>query len=144
MRCNTSAAPSAWTRLPRREHPRRRTVIVHGDFAPYNIIVDADNGEVRAVIDWELVHLGTPLEDLAWLEWYMRIWYHPQAGVLDALYAAYGPLPSWRSRHQAMIDRCLPHVERSKHPTFPLDVAERWKLHMERTYAFEEVVNQHD
>ncbi len=40
-------------------------VVVHGDLRLGNLIVDP-NG-LAAVIDWELVHLGDPLEDLAWL-----------------------------------------------------------------------------
>jgi aminoglycoside phosphotransferase (APT) family kinase protein len=40
------------------------TVIVHGDLRLGNVIVDDDG--LAAVIDWELVHLGDPLEDLAW------------------------------------------------------------------------------
>lgn len=39
--------------------------IVHGDFRNGNLIVGADG--LRAVLDWELAHLGDPLEDLAWL-----------------------------------------------------------------------------
>jgi aminoglycoside phosphotransferase (APT) family kinase protein len=40
-------------------------VVVHGDFRNGNIIVGPDG--VRAVLDWELAHLGDPLEDLGWL-----------------------------------------------------------------------------
>lgn len=76
--------------------PGEGPVVVHGDFAPYNIVVDPEDGAVRAVIDWELVHFGASVEDLAWLEWNLRIWYSPQAGVLEALYQAYGSLPPWR------------------------------------------------
>jgi aminoglycoside phosphotransferase (APT) family kinase protein len=39
--------------------------LVHGDFRNGNLIVGADG--VRAVLDWELSHLGDPAEDLAWL-----------------------------------------------------------------------------
>jgi aminoglycoside phosphotransferase (APT) family kinase protein len=39
--------------------------VVHGDLRLGNLIVDHDG--LAAVIDWELVHLGDPLEDLAWL-----------------------------------------------------------------------------
>lgn len=40
-------------------------VVVHGDFRLGNLIVGRDG--VSAVIDWEGVHAGHPLEDLAWL-----------------------------------------------------------------------------
>jgi len=41
------------------------TAIVHGDFRLGNFIIGEDG--LRAVLDWELVHLGDPLEDLGWL-----------------------------------------------------------------------------
>ncbi len=42
-----------------------RTCVVHGDFRLGNVIVGPDG--LRAVIDWELAHLGDPMEDLGWL-----------------------------------------------------------------------------
>jgi thiamine kinase-like enzyme len=39
--------------------------LVHGDFRNGNLVVDADG--LRAVLDWELAHLGDPIEDLGWL-----------------------------------------------------------------------------
>lgn len=39
--------------------------VVHGDFRNGNLVVGADG--LRAVLDWELAHLGDPLEDLGWL-----------------------------------------------------------------------------
>jgi aminoglycoside phosphotransferase (APT) family kinase protein len=44
---------------------RTATTLVHGDLRLGNIIVDA--GGLAAAIDWELVHVGDPLEDLGWL-----------------------------------------------------------------------------
>lgn len=38
-------------------------VIVHGDIGPGNFLID--EGRVRALIDWEMVRVGHPLEDLA-------------------------------------------------------------------------------
>lgn len=40
------------------------TTVVHGDFRTGNLLVDG--GGVVAVLDWELVHLGHPMEDLGW------------------------------------------------------------------------------
>jgi len=53
----------AWLAANRPE--RSATTIVHGDLRMGNVIVGADG--LRAVIDWELVHVGDPLEDLGWL-----------------------------------------------------------------------------
>lgn len=39
--------------------------VVHGDFRNGNFIVGPDG--LRAVLDWELAHLGDPMEDLGWL-----------------------------------------------------------------------------
>ena len=54
----------AW--LDANRPPRTATAdrVVHGDFRLGNVIVD-DAGLV-AVLDWELAHLGDPVEDLAW------------------------------------------------------------------------------
>ncbi len=45
--------------------PPAEPVVVHGDFRLGNLIVGDDG--LRAVIDWELAHLGDPMEDLGWL-----------------------------------------------------------------------------
>jgi aminoglycoside phosphotransferase (APT) family kinase protein len=39
--------------------------LVHGDFRLGNLIVGTDG--LRAVLDWELAHVGDPREDLAWI-----------------------------------------------------------------------------
>jgi aminoglycoside phosphotransferase (APT) family kinase protein len=45
--------------------PSREVTLVHGDFRHGNLIIGADG--VRAVLDWELAHLGDPMEDLGWI-----------------------------------------------------------------------------
>lgn len=47
-----------------RPAPTGRTV-VHGDFRLGNVIVGPTG--LRAVLDWELAHVGDPAEDLGWL-----------------------------------------------------------------------------
>jgi len=65
--------------------------LVHGDFRLGNMIVGPDG--LRAVIDWELAHLGDPMEDLGWL--CVKAWRFgaapPVAGLgdYDELFAAY-------------------------------------------------------
>ena len=44
---------------------RSGEAVVHGDFRNGNLIVGVEG--IRAVLDWELAHLGDPLEDLGWL-----------------------------------------------------------------------------
>ena len=65
--------------------------VVHGDFRNGNLVVGP--GGLRAVLDWELAHLGDPLEDLGWL--CVRAWRfgaEPRVGgfgPVDDLVAAY-------------------------------------------------------
>ena len=42
-----------------------RLCLVHGDFRTGNLIVGTEG--LRAVLDWELAHVGDPMEDLGWL-----------------------------------------------------------------------------
>ncbi len=65
--------------------------VVHGDFRLGNLMVGPDG--LRAVLDWELAHLGDPMEDLGWL--CVKAWRFgsakPVAGVgeYNELFAAY-------------------------------------------------------
>ena len=43
----------------------RRITVVHGDYRIGNFL-DLD-GRISAILDWELVHLGDPMEDLGWI-----------------------------------------------------------------------------
>ena len=45
--------------------PAQKISVVHGDYRTGNFLVDA-KGDIRAILDWEMAHLGDPLEDLAW------------------------------------------------------------------------------
>lgn len=41
-----------------------RVALVHGDYRFDNLVVDPDEGTLRAVLDWEIATLGDPLADL--------------------------------------------------------------------------------
>ena len=96
-RCSTTWAsptpPSSWpfAGSPSAGRHRPGTAIVHGDFRLGNLIVDGDG--LAAVLDWELAHLGDPMEDLGWL--CVKAWRFggrgPVAGLggYEELFAAY-------------------------------------------------------
>jgi aminoglycoside phosphotransferase (APT) family kinase protein len=50
-------------------HPARVT-LVHGDYRTGNILHDdgPDGPQLLSVVDWEMAHLGDPLEDVAWTQ----------------------------------------------------------------------------
>jgi aminoglycoside phosphotransferase (APT) family kinase protein len=52
--------------LSRSVPPQREVTIAHGDYNLANLIV-GDDGEVRAILDWELCTLGDPVADLGTL-----------------------------------------------------------------------------
>ncbi len=45
--------------------PPQEVTLVHGDFRHGNLIIGPEG--LRAVLDWELAHLGDPMEDLGWI-----------------------------------------------------------------------------
>jgi len=45
--------------------PPCRLSVVHGDYRTGNFLFD-ETGKIRAILDWEMCHLGDPIEDLAW------------------------------------------------------------------------------
>ncbi len=69
----------------------RPATVVHGDFRLGNLIVDATG--LASVLDWELAHIGDPMEDLGWL--CVKAWRFggtgevAGVGSIDELLAAY-------------------------------------------------------
>jgi aminoglycoside phosphotransferase (APT) family kinase protein len=61
----SAAFELAFRWLEARRPPVTGRTVVHGDFRLGNLIVDGDG--LAAVLDWELVHRGDPVEDLGWL-----------------------------------------------------------------------------
>ena len=82
-----------------------RAAVVHGDFRLGNLIVGPSG--LNAVIDWELAHIGDPMEDLGWL--CVKAWRFgqrpPVAGVgeYDELVDAY------EAAAETTIDRAAMH-----------------------------------
>lgn len=81
-----------WLRRHKIDGPPE-SVIVHGDFRLGNVLV-SDQG-ISAVLDWELVHLGDPMEDLAWL--CLRTW---RFGADDLVVGGFGSIEELRSAYE--------------------------------------------
>jgi len=95
----------AWARDRLPDTPA--TVVCHGDFRSGNFIVGPDG--LRAVLDWELAHLGDPHADLGWLcvnAWRFGAWQQPVGGFGERadLYAAYAAAGG------TVVDPALAHV----------------------------------
>lgn len=77
--------------LKRHMPENRPETVVHGDFRNGNIIVGPDG--LRAVLDWELAHIGDPMSDLGWI--CVRSWRYGADqpvggfGTREDLFAAY-------------------------------------------------------
>ncbi len=56
--------------------PAQKLSVVHGDYRTGNFLHDG-LGKITAILDWEMAHLGDPLEDLGW--------------ALDPLWGHYDP-----------------------------------------------------
>ncbi len=81
----------AYRWLMQNQPTQPRQAVVHGDYRLGNVIVDT--GGLAAVLDWELAHIGDPMEDLGWL--CVRAWRFGGQGIvaglgdLEELYSGY-------------------------------------------------------
>ena len=94
------ALVASWLR--RHAPDRQATVLVHGDFKPGNALIQ--DGEVGAMLDWELAHLGDPLEDIGWVTNPVRRREHLIPGVWERsdLYETYEAFTGFRVDEDAV------------------------------------------
>lgn len=75
--------------------PPERAVLVHGDLGPGNVL--HDGSRVTGMCDWELAHVGDPMEDLAWIT--VRAMLTPFVDIGTAFGWYDGPVDAERVRY---------------------------------------------
>jgi aminoglycoside phosphotransferase (APT) family kinase protein len=96
-----AAAAIRWLRrhLPA---PGPKLALVHGDYRSGNFLFDA-TGEIRGVLDWEMAHIGDPLEDLAWsLD---PLWGWPERTLAGGLLPREHAIRVWERASGLGVDR---------------------------------------
>ncbi len=93
---------AAIRRLRRRPPPpAQKHAVVHGDYRTGNFLFDPE-GTIRAILDWEMAHLGDPLEDIAWA--CTRLWAWPDGARPGRLIETRRALETWRRVSGLAID----------------------------------------
>lgn len=114
------------------------TVLVHGDYGPNNTLLDAKAQEVTAIVDWEWVHAGDSVEDLAWCEWIVRMHHAKHVDALGAFFDAYQCRPSWAARWEAMLGRCQEMLELCERWSPGGQAVDRWRQRLMITESWTE------
>ena len=88
----------AW--LGQNQPKASRVAIVHGDYRLGNFL--ERNDRITAILDWELVHLGDPIEDLGWA---FLPQYRGGTGLVCGLASEADLLARYEARSGASVDR---------------------------------------
>ena len=76
--------------------------LVHGDYRSGNFLYN-ETGEIPAVLDWEMAHIGDPLEDLAWsLD---PLWAWPERTLAGGLLPREVAIDIWETASGRTVDR---------------------------------------
>jgi aminoglycoside phosphotransferase (APT) family kinase protein len=76
--------------------------IVHGDYRSGNVMHDGAGG-MLAMLDWEMAHIGDPLEDLGWA--LDPIWHHFEPGRVCGMTTREAALAAWERASGMTVDR---------------------------------------
>lgn len=82
--------------------PSERLCLVHGDYRSGNFLYNSA-GEIPALLDWEMAHIGDPLEDLAWsLD---PLWGWPERSLAGGLLPRDQAIALWETSSGMRVDR---------------------------------------
>ena len=84
--------------------PSTRHCLVHGDYRSGNFLYN-QAGEIPALLDWEMAHIGDPLEDLAWsLD---PLWGWPDKQLAGGLLPREEAIRLWEQASGLQVDRAV-------------------------------------
>ncbi|MFC3580172.1 phosphotransferase family protein [Sphingomonas hylomeconis] len=93
---------AAIRRLYRHPPPPAQAVrILHGDYRSGNLMHDGA-GQILAILDWELAHLGDPLEDLGWA--FDPLWNHFDPGTVCGMIPQAQAIALWEAASGLRVD----------------------------------------
>ncbi len=82
--------------------PSGTLCLVHGDYRSGNFLYN-ETGEIPALLDWEMAHIGDPLEDLAWsLD---PLWGWPDKTLAGGLLPREEAIALWERASGLQVDR---------------------------------------
>jgi aminoglycoside phosphotransferase (APT) family kinase protein len=81
--------------------PAQRISIVHGDYRSGNFMHDGA-GQILAILDWEMAHLGDPIEDLGWA--FDPLWNHFDEGKVAGLIPKAEAIALWEAASGLTVD----------------------------------------
>lgn len=81
--------------------PAQAVRIVHGDYRSGNLMHDGA-GRMLAMFDWEMAHLGDPLEDLGWA--LDPIWDHFEPGLACGMITREQAIAAWQAASGMRVD----------------------------------------
>ncbi|MCZ6618760.1 MAG: phosphotransferase family protein [Gammaproteobacteria bacterium] len=82
--------------------PSGNLVLVHGDYRTGNFLY-TETGDIEGILDWEMAHIGDPLEDLAWsLD---PLWSWPEQTLAGGLIPRADAIGIWAQTSGYRVDR---------------------------------------
>lgn len=81
--------------------PAERLSVVHGDYRSGNFLYDGE-GQIQGILDWEMVHIGDPYEDLAWAM--NPLWAHGDSDRPAGLVATASAISHWQRTSGCRFD----------------------------------------
>lgn len=86
--------------------PAQKLSVVHGDYRTGNFLYDPD-GAIQGILDWEMAHLGDPLEDLGW--GFNPVWQFGRAGLEGGLIPRAEAIAIWERASGLTADPAALH-----------------------------------